>query len=57
MPKMKKIIKESLEDRAKMKNVYHLPKLSQYFNVKDHVTLKYKRDIVCKCTCTHIEWV
>lgn len=55
MPKMKKIIKESLEDRAKMKNVYHLPKLSQYFNVKDHVTLKYKRDIVCKCTCTHIE--
>ena len=43
--KMKKIVSNSLEDGVKLKVVYNSTKLSQYFNVKDHVPQKYKSDL------------
>ena len=55
MSKMKKIICNSLEDGVKPKVVYNSAKLNQYFNVKDPVPQKYKRDLVYKCTCPQID--
>ena len=55
MSKMKKIISNSLEDGVKLKLVYNSAKLSQYFNVRDHVPQKYKSDLVYKCTCPQID--
>ena len=37
MSKVKKIFSNSLEDDIKLKVVYNLAKLSQYFNIKDPV--------------------
>ena len=54
MSKMKKIVSNSLEDDIKPKVVYNSAKLSQYFNMKDPVPQKYKRDLVYKCTCPQI---
>ena len=55
MSKMKKRVSNSLEDGVKLKVVYNLAKLSQYFNVKDSVPQKYKTDLVYKCTCPKID--
>ena len=51
MLKRKKIFSNSLEDGVKPKLVYNSAKLSQYFNVKDHVPQKYKSDLIYKCAC------
>ena len=53
MPKRKKIVINSSEDVVKPKIIYNSAKLSQYFNVKDHVPQK-KSDLVYKCTCPQI---
>ena len=50
MPRMKKIVSNSLEDGVKPNVVYNSAKLSQYFNVKDPVPQKYENDLVYKCT-------
>ena len=55
MSKMKKRVSNSLEDGVKLKVVYNLANLSQYFNVKDIVPQKYKSDLVYKCTCSQTD--
>ena len=51
MSKMKQIVSNSLEDDIKQNVVYNSVKLSQYFNTKDPVPPKCKRDLVYRCTC------
>ena len=48
---LKKIIKKLLKHGFKTKIVHNSPKLCQYFDVKDTVSQKCKRDLVYKCTC------
>ena len=55
MSKMRKIVSNLLEDGVKPKVVYNSAKLSQYFNVKDHVLWKYIKKLVYECTCSHID--
>ena len=55
MSKIKKIVSNSLEDGLKPKVVYNSAKLRQYFNLKDPVPQKYKKDLVYKCTCPQID--
>ena len=47
MSKIKKIISNSYDFKPKV--VYNLSKLSQYSNIKDHISQKYKSNIVYKC--------
>ena len=54
MPKMKKIVINSLKDDIKPKVVYNSANLSQYFNIKDPASQKYKCDLVYRCTCSQI---
>ena len=55
MPKMKKIVGNSLEGYIKPKVVYNSAKLSQYFNMEDPALQKYKSDLVYICTCPQID--
>ena len=47
MSKIKKIISNSYDFKPKV--VYNSSKLSQYFNIKDHISQKHKSNVVYKC--------
>ena len=54
MSKMNKIVINSLKDDIQPKVVDNSANLSQYFNIEDPVSQKYKSDLVYRCTCHQI---